>query len=69
MQSIGIVGASAGFAATVMAVGVAADEKSLGVRLVDQMNVLYGVHPGVRANHATGAVFEGTLRRRRTPIR
>jgi catalase len=23
------------------------------------MNALYGVHPGVRANHAKGAVFEG----------
>jgi catalase len=25
------------------------------------MNTLYGAHPGVRANHATGAVFEGTF--------
>jgi hypothetical protein len=30
-------------------------------RVVDQMNTLYGAHPGVRANHATGAVFEGTF--------
>jgi catalase len=29
--------------------------------LVDQMNALYGVHSGVRANHATGAVFESTF--------
>ena len=37
------------------------EEKSLGVRLVDQMNALYGAHSGVRANHATGAAFEGTF--------
>src|SRR6516165_1528570 len=36
----------------------AADE-SVAVRLVNQMNALYGQHPGVRANHAKGAVFEG----------
>ncbi len=36
-----------------------AEDKPLGVRLVDQMNALYGAHPSVRANHATGAVFEG----------
>ena len=36
-----------------------AEDQPLGVRLVDQMNALYGAHPGVRANHAKGAVFEG----------
>jgi catalase len=36
-----------------------AEDAPLGVRLVDQMNALYGAHPGVRANHAKGAVFEG----------
>jgi catalase len=36
-----------------------AEDQPLGVRLVDQMNALYGVHPGARANHAKGAVFEG----------
>jgi catalase len=36
-----------------------AEDQPLGVRLVDQMNALYGQHPGVRANHAKGAVFEG----------
>jgi catalase len=25
------------------------------------MNALYGAHPGVRANHAKGAVFEGVF--------
>src|ERR1700719_472555 len=36
-----------------------AEGEPLGVLLVDQMNALYGAHPGVRANHAKGAVFEG----------
>src|SRR5246500_1785579 len=36
-----------------------AEDEPLGVRLVDQMNALYGAHPGVRANHSKGAVFEG----------
>jgi catalase len=36
-----------------------AEDDPLGVRLVNQMNALYGAHPGVRANHAKGAVFEG----------
>lgn len=40
---------------------VSAEDAPLGVRLVDQMNALYGAHPGVRANHAKGAVFEGTF--------
>src|SRR5215469_6300894 len=38
-----------------------AEDEPLGVRLVNQMNALYGQHPGVRANHAKGAVFEGTF--------
>ena len=68
MQSTRI--ASVGFAAAMMAACVASaaersvgvgEEKSLGVRLVDQMNALYGAHSGVRANHATGAAFEGTF--------
>jgi catalase len=54
---------AAGFAVAVLfAAGVSsvrADEELLGVRLVNQMNALYGVHPGARANHAKGAVFEG----------
>jgi catalase len=38
---------------------VAAKEESLATRIVDPMNALYVTHAGVRANHATGAVFEG----------
>ena len=60
MQSIRVAAASIGFASTMIAAGIAvAQDTPLGTRLVDQMNALYGVHPGVRANHATGAVFEG----------
>lgn len=46
-----------------MAAGAAraAEDEPLAVRLVNQMNALFGQHPGVRANHATGAVFEGTF--------
>ena len=36
-----------------------AEDEPLGVRLVNQMNALYGQHAGVRANHAKGAVFKG----------
>jgi hypothetical protein len=52
-----------GFAlSALMAAGpTGAEDESLGVRLVNQMNALYGRHPGVRANHAKGAVFEGTF--------
>jgi catalase len=53
---------------TLMAAGAtyaSAEDQPLGVRLVDQMNALYGAHPGVRANHAKGAVFEGMF----TPAR
>jgi catalase len=40
---------------------VSAEDGPLGVRLVNQMNALYGQHAGIRANHAKGAVFEGTF--------
>src|ERR1700680_3288404 len=36
-----------------------AEDAPLRVRLVDQMNALYGAHPGVRGNHARGAGVEG----------
>ena len=62
MQSMRVAAAGIGLAATVAATCIAgAEERSVGVRLVDQMNVLFGVHRGVRANHATGAVFAGTF--------
>ncbi|WP_024512953.1 catalase family peroxidase [Bradyrhizobium sp. ARR65] len=57
-QSIALTAAlSALIAAAATCAG--AEDEPLGVRLVNQMNALYGQHPGVRANHAKGAVFEG----------
>ena len=50
---------SIAFSALMAAGATAADDETLGVRLVDQMNALFGQHPGARANHAKGAVFEG----------
>ncbi|WP_424630261.1 catalase family peroxidase [Bradyrhizobium sp. SYSU BS000235] len=38
-----------------------AEGKPVAVQIVDQMNALYGAHPHTRANHAKGAVFEGTF--------
>lgn len=63
MWSSQIVAVSVGLAALVAAgaIDAGAEEKSVAVRLVDQMNALFGAHPGVRANHAKGAVFEGTF--------
>src|SRR3569833_872999 len=48
--------------AALIAAGISsagAEEEPLGVRLGNQRNARYGVHPGTRANHAKGAVFEG----------
>lgn len=36
-------------------------QDDLPVQLVDQFNTLFGRYPHTRANHATGAVFEGTF--------
>jgi len=61
MRSFQSVAVSIAFSA-LMAAGATcagAEDKPLGVQLVDQMNTLYGAHAGVRANHAKGAVFEG----------
>ena len=38
-----------------------ADDAPLPLRLVDQFNAMFGAHPGFRANHAKGAVFEGAF--------
>src|SRR2546430_471420 len=61
MRSVQSVAASIASSA-LMATGApcrGAEDQPLGVRWVDQMTALYGAHPGVRANHAKGAVFEG----------
>jgi catalase len=36
-------------------------QETVAVEIVDQFNTLFGRHPHTRANHATGAVFEGTF--------
>jgi catalase len=61
MRSIRIVATGISLVALLAAGATGAEERALGTRLVDQMNALYGAHPGTRANHATGAVFEGTF--------
>src|SRR5882672_10490729 len=63
MRSFQSIAVSIAFSALMAASATCAraEDAPLGVRLVDQMNALYGAHPGVRANHATGAVFEGTF--------
>jgi catalase len=38
-----------------------APKPSLPVATVNQFNTMFGVHPGFRANHAKGFVFEGTF--------
>ena len=38
-----------------------ADEPSTAEQVVNVMNKLWGAHPGTRANHAKGAVFEGVF--------
>lgn len=58
-------------------------QKSLAEQLVDAFNAVFGVHPGLRANHPKGVVLEGTftpsssapsltkaahLQKRKTPI-
>jgi catalase len=63
MRSSQSIAVSIAFAALMAAGATFADaqDEPLGVRLVNQMNALYGQHPGARANHAKGAVFEGTF--------
>jgi len=38
-----------------------APAQPLPFRLVNQFRTMFGVHPGFRANHAKGALFEGTF--------
>ncbi len=38
-----------------------ADDVPVETKIVDTMNAIFGKHPGMRANHAKGAVFEGTF--------
>src|SRR5215207_9138393 len=38
-----------------------ASQRSMAEQLVDAFNAVFGVHPGVRANHTKGVVLEGTF--------
>src|SRR5262245_709646 len=38
-----------------------ANQQSLAEQLVDAFNAVFGVHPGIRANHAKGVVLEGVF--------
>ena len=50
-----------GLPALVVAQEVPATQKSLAEQLVDAFNGVFGVHPGMRANHPKGVVLEGTF--------
>jgi catalase len=41
---------------------VRGDDQPVETQIVDAMNKLWGAHPGFRANHAKGAVVEGSFR-------
>lgn len=57
-----VAAAAAGLAAAVwVSPPPASAQDSLPVQIVDQFNTLFGRHPHTRANHATGALFEGTF--------
>jgi catalase len=47
--------------ASVLAQEAPASQKSLPEQLVDAFNGVFGVHPGMRANHPKGVVLEGTF--------
>ena len=46
---------------SVVAQEAPASQKSLPEELVDAFNGVFGVHPGMRANHPKGVVLEGTF--------
>jgi catalase len=45
----------------VFAEEASASQKSLAEQLVDAFNAVFGVHPGLRANHTKGVVLEGVF--------
>ena len=47
--------------ALVTALPAAAQDGSTAEQIIDAMNVLFGKHPGKRANHAKGVVIEGSF--------
>ena len=56
--TVAALGLAAAFGALVVP---ASAQESVAVEIVDQFNTLFGKHPHTRANHATGALFEGTF--------
>jgi catalase len=42
--------------------GIARAEESIEEQLIDAMHKVFGVHPGLRANHAKGIVVEGSFK-------
>ncbi|HEX2940056.1 MAG TPA: catalase, partial [Rhodopila sp.] len=55
---------TAALALTLAAIPLAAShaqKAGYGIQTVDEMNKLWGRHPGLRANHAKGVVVEGTF--------
>ena len=63
MRSSGIT--LAALAALVLSCGavpaVAEDASAVAEQTIDAMNKLWGLHPGIRSNHAKGIVVEGTF--------
>ena len=49
------------FSASLVAQETPTSQKSLAEQLVDAFNAVFGVHPGVRANHAKGVVLQGVF--------
>lgn len=65
MWNATVIAATLAIALSMPNVGMAEDapvtQKSLSEQLVDAFNAVFGVHPGIRANHAKGVVLEGVF--------
>ena len=61
LAAIATLAAALAIPASVIAQEAPASQKSLAEQLVDTFNGVFGVHPGMRANHPKGVVLEGTF--------
>ena len=61
LAAIATLAAALAIPASVIAQEAPASQKSLAEQLVDTFNGVFGVHPGMRANHPKGIVLEGTF--------
>lgn len=61
LAAIATLTAALAIPASVIAQEAPASQKSLAEQLVDAFNGVFGVHPGMRANHPKGIVLEGTF--------